>query len=647
MTGWPAPGQTSNSIYYSNAQPSNAGLYCVTVQNAYAGTNLFGGPTSSIATVHVGRAWATFTRITNGPVVTDSARAYNGMWGDYDGDGWLDLVVEGDYWSSGRNTQFYHNEGSNGLFTRLTNSLMTNATDQVSCSPWVDLDNDGDLDIFMGTYEGQAPFVYRNHGGGVFTREAAPLNLPVRGRTLSWGDYDGDGFLDAFLGIYSGAYPGGRNSLLHNNKDGTFTVVTNQPMCLDITDEATSSWIDYDNDGDLDLLAVRSQAAPTRLYRNDGNGQFAMVTLLPNAISGAWADFDNDGDLDLVIGSRFEVNQGNGTFLPWTGQPATLTSVILDAPIWGDYDNDGCLDLYCHYAGQPCRLYRNRAMAISSRSGTGRQSETSAPSSRQHGQTTTTMGGWTYSWPRAPPRAAWPQSPLPEQRNSNHWLKIRFKGTASNSHAVGARVYARPQSRASGCVRCGTITAESVIQELEAHFGLGDATKAETVRVEWPSSRVTEWYNVAAEQILTLTEPTNDLPVITAPFGTQTNAIGTTATFSVVATGTPPLSYQWRSYSSGDGVHQHAGRNQHHPGADQCADHAAIRGGSVEHFWGSYQSGCSESGLPGRDHSAPVNPTVELGTPFSLSVVATGAAPLYYQWYHDGVAVPGQTSNSI
>ena len=86
-------------------------------------------------------------------------------------------------------------------------------------------------------WEGQDPFVYRNEGGGVFTREAAPLNVPVRGNTLSWGDYDGDGFLDAFLGIYSGSYPGGRNSLLHGNGNGTFTVVTNQPMCLAITEK--------------------------------------------------------------------------------------------------------------------------------------------------------------------------------------------------------------------------------------------------------------------------------------------------------------------------------------------------------------------------------------------------------------------------
>ena len=191
------------------------------------------------------------------------------------------------------------------------------------------------------------------------------------------------------------------------------------------------------------------------------------------------------------------------------------------------------------------------------------------------------------------------------------------------------------------------ITAQSVIQELEAHFGLGDATKAEIVRVEWPSRRVTEWHNVAAGQILTFTEPTNDLPVITVPMRDQTNAIGSTATFEVRASGTPSLSYQWRLYNNSGTAFVNVAGETNVTLVLTNVQQSRRYGVEVSNAFGAViTQAVLRVGFPAGITQHPASATVELGTPFSLSVVATGAPPSY-QWYKDGVALPSQTSNSI
>ena len=91
--------------------------------------------------------------------------------------------------------------------------------------------------------------------------------------------------------------------------------------------------------------------------------------------------------------------------------------------------------------------------------------------------------------------------------NGNHWLKVRLNGTASNSHGVGARVFARTTDRREAVRQMRQIQAQSVIQEMEAHFGLGNAPSVTLLRVEWPSGAVQELSNVAVDQILTLWEP--------------------------------------------------------------------------------------------------------------------------------------------
>jgi hypothetical protein len=121
-------------------------------------------------------------------------------------------------------------------------------------------------------------------------------------------------------------------------------------------------------------------------------------------------------------------------------------------------------------------------------------------------------------------RRAWPNHLYQNNGNGNHWLKIRLKGTASNSHAIGARIYARALMDGKWVRQMRNITAGSVNQELEAHFGLANAKALQSLRIEWPSGVVQEFSNVAVKQMLTIWEP----PVLTAtmqPDGTCRLAI--------------------------------------------------------------------------------------------------------------------------
>ncbi len=191
----------------------------------------------------------------------------------------------------------------------------------------------------------------------------------------AWGDYDNDGFLDLFVTNFGGG--GQKNFLYHNNRNGTFARVIAGPIANDIGDWGGGAWADFDNDGNLDLLAVRgdNNAAQAVLYRNNGDGTF---TRLPAKTIGGvvpagggapygpvWADYDNDGVLDVFV-ARSGIdwlyhNDGNGGFTSITNNLlGTATEDSFDAA-WADYNNDGRPDLFVAMASDPAtnRLYLN------------------------------------------------------------------------------------------------------------------------------------------------------------------------------------------------------------------------------------------------------------------------------------------------
>ena len=131
---------------------------------------------------------------------------------------------------------------------------------------------------------------------------------------VSWVDYDQDGYLDLFVSNFGTP----RNFLYHNNGDGTFARVDSAPITTDIMNAEGCVWADFDKDGDLDLFVSVGLGANDVLYRNDGGGVFTRLTHIPPVESGgssrgcAWADYDNDGWVDLFVAN--ESNQKNFLF---------------------------------------------------------------------------------------------------------------------------------------------------------------------------------------------------------------------------------------------------------------------------------------------------------------------------------------------
>ncbi|MCI0744548.1 MAG: FG-GAP-like repeat-containing protein [Verrucomicrobia subdivision 3 bacterium] len=185
----------------------------------------------------------------------------------------------------------------------------------------------------------------------------------------SWGDYDSDGYLDLYVVNCCGQM----NYLYHNNRDGTFTRVTNGIVAAEGANGGVGVWGDFDNDGALDLFATNYEPRPNFLYRNNGDGSFTKITnahpvaLLGQFASAAWGDADNDGYIDLYVVNQnfqrnfFYRNQADGTFGNVTNDPIVVNIGGLFGCAWGDYDNDGDLDFFiCDNASDSAnRLYRN------------------------------------------------------------------------------------------------------------------------------------------------------------------------------------------------------------------------------------------------------------------------------------------------
>lgn len=335
--------------------------------------------------------------------VFPSFDAENGAWGDYDGDGDYDLfVIQG-----GDTGKLMRND--NGVFVEIDFPDLLQATSSAS---WGDVDNDGDLDLLLAP-DGGNPGCFRirfndngfenvlETGSGFYFPLPSPawvdltndgyldvfllgssddpkagygensgpewFSVPITNSTYvptneggAWGDYNGDQLLD-FCSFGPTASGGG--IYLNQGRD-LFDGPPFEPAPL-VFDPPTpfgylstvdcAAWIDFDNDGDLDL------SINNIVWEHIAEGQFSQAFELPFVSQGRgnWADFDNDGWVDVLIGSRLFLNTINRN----TGSPFTEVTGfswpenLSGEWIWVDYDGDGDLDLFSF--GNPVQLYKN------------------------------------------------------------------------------------------------------------------------------------------------------------------------------------------------------------------------------------------------------------------------------------------------
>jgi acyl-homoserine-lactone acylase len=303
-------------------------------------------------------------------------------WGDYDGDGDIDLAVS---LGSGE-LRLYRNDrrGKQRRFVSVGAKLglPQAGSHELRGLSWGDFDADGDLDLLGGpTKTSYATMVFRNDGAAGFVNVANEIGLSIPGRSArqtNWIDFDNDGDLDVYASNRVGP-----NALLRNDA-GRFTQVFAGAGPSDDRPTVGACWFDMDRDGDLDAYLANQAGAADALWRNDGDAFTDVAPLLgmtgplrtqaEGGVGCAIGDYDNDGDFDIFTASYgrnlLYRNDGDGRFTEVglaLGLGAINHAVGAD---WGDFDNDGDLDLFvAAYTGssgeqQPsCALFRNDGVA--------------------------------------------------------------------------------------------------------------------------------------------------------------------------------------------------------------------------------------------------------------------------------------------
>ncbi len=441
-----------------------------------------------------------------GNIVEDSGYSQGAAWADYDNDGDEDLFVTNS-WTNGNNL-FYENNG-NGTFTKLTDIIIANDGGNSNGCTWGDVDNDGDVDLFVANVNDQNNFFYLNNGDGTFKKveNEDPVMDGGWSYTCAWADYNNDGWLDLFVGNYKEQ----NNFLYQNNGAGKLVKMENPVITSEQKSTQGSAWFDYNNDNLPDLYVAN--AGLNDLYKNLGNGQFVKVSEIPpvtdlgNSFGCSAADYNNDGFTDLFVANWWGKNHlyknlGNGQFEKINGSPVTEESLNSEGSSWGDFDNDGDLDLIVTNDGDNS-VFENK-------NGTFIKLEhlvVANDSSNSNGITWNDFDNDGDLDIFVANGGNQPNLLYLNPGNHNRWLKIKVTGNESNKSAIGARISIYQKSGAqyrevSGQTGGGYGAQNGLIQ----HFGLGSKEKVDSVVVRWPSGNQTKISKIKANRIINIAE---------------------------------------------------------------------------------------------------------------------------------------------
>ena len=449
--------------------------------------------------------------------IAPSAGIAPGSWGmgcafaDYDGDGDDDLYVT----HYGANV-LYRNNGDL-TFTDVTQQAGVGDERWSTSAVWGDYDQDGDLDLYVvnfvdfkkvitveetnsffvgamppliniALFNAQRNALYQNNGDGTFTDVAARAgvgNDQGKGLGAVFFDFDRDGDLDLYVTNHQT-----RNVFYQNNGDGTFAD-RGSALGVDVPLGATGITAgDYDNDGDWDLFSTYMQGEANILHQNSGGPgrQIFRDVSIDSGLgqessfgyfgwAAEWADFDNDGRQDLLVAnghmipdfdnpqkpvgqqSRLFCNTGKGDFEDVSGQVGLNVVRSARGMAVGDFDNDGDEDVF---------LVSNNDRAVFF---------------------------------------------LNENSSGHHWLTLKLTGRGKNTNAVGAKVKVVTRGLSQWQeVRSGSGFLSQKDQRL--HFGLGHGAKVDRIEIVWPDGQRQNFKDVAADQIIAVTQGANNFVLI-------------------------------------------------------------------------------------------------------------------------------------
>jgi tetratricopeptide (TPR) repeat protein len=412
---------------------------------------------------------------------------------DYDNDGCLDILVLRGGWEFPQRMSLLRGH-CDGTFTDVTEkSGLSQVASATQAGVWADIDNDGFLDLFIGSESGPAQ-LYRNKGDGTFEdiSHVAGIDRSAFTKAVVSADYDNDRYPDFYLSNYNG-----RNFLYHNNHDRTFTDVATAAGVEDPWASFPAWFFDYDNDGWPDLFVssysgssdevMRDKAGSphngetAKLYRNNGNGKFTDVSkevgldrvFLP--MGSNFGDVTNRGFLGMYLGSGASPysavipsvlleNRGGKRFDDITASSATGELHKGHGVAFADVDRDGDEDILFIVGG-------------------------------------------------ATPGDAHAFRFFENLGNENDWINVRLVGVKSNRAAFGARIKIT--------VTSGTGETRSVYRTvgsggsfgaspLEQHIGLGEAAQTVDVEVWWPASNTRQTFSkVGKNQFIQIRELDN------------------------------------------------------------------------------------------------------------------------------------------
>ena len=492
---------------------------------------------------------------------------------DYDRDGWPDIYfsnaqsVEMALAGKKARSALYHNN-HDGTFTDVTDKAGVGYPCWAMGAVVGDYNNDGWPDLLVTCVGGVV--LYRNNGDGTFTdvsKQAGLSNDSQWATGAAFGDYDRDGWVDLFVSHYVDFHlddlpafgsrqtckyrgidvqcgprglKGSSSSLYHNNGDGTFTDVSKKSGIRDAPNAfgLTAVWSDFDDDGHLDLF-VANDAGRNYLYQNDGGGHFNEVGFAAGvAASQDGAEQANMGVAlgDYLHSGRFSIaithfsdeyaalfrNDGRFSFtdVSYTSGIAPSTTPYVG---WGDaffdFDNEGWLDLFLvngHVYPQVDTAeagpkYREPGLLFYNlRNGTFKDiSKLVGPALQlprvSRGVAVADLfndgrleivienlkGGPTILQPQGGP--------------ANHWIDLELAGAKSNRLALNARVRVTTGDlvQTSAVLSGGSYLSQN---DLRIHVGLGGASRADKVEIFWPAGSTEVLTNLSADHVYCVKE---------------------------------------------------------------------------------------------------------------------------------------------